>query len=167
VLDVGCGTGTLLALVAAQWQPVRLAGIDPDPAALARAARRVSGASVTVEIDRGDADALPYADAGFDHVFSSFMLHHLEGGQTLGMLREVRRVLAPAGSLHLVDFHGDEHGRGGLLTRLHHGSARMRECAVFGVGGGVVVGGLSDPCVTARGSLALGLLKYVVFRASR
>lgn len=40
VLDVGCGTGAMLHLAREQGHPGRLAGLDPDAAALARARRR-------------------------------------------------------------------------------------------------------------------------------
>jgi SAM-dependent methyltransferase len=39
VLDVGCGPGAMLACARAHGHRGRLAGIDPDPAALARASR--------------------------------------------------------------------------------------------------------------------------------
>lgn len=42
VLDVGCGTGTMLAYARERGHRGRLAGIDPDPAALERARRDAS-----------------------------------------------------------------------------------------------------------------------------
>ena len=64
-------------------------------------------------------DHMPYADASFDRVFSSFMFHHLAADEKSATLAEIRRVLKVGGSLHLLDFvrehsvHAgtEEHGR--------------------------------------------------------
>jgi ubiquinone/menaquinone biosynthesis C-methylase UbiE len=79
-------------------------GLDPDPKALARARRKTEAAGVAIRFDAGFANELPYPDASFDRVFSSLMFHHLEREAKLATLRELRRVIAPSGSLHLLDF---------------------------------------------------------------
>jgi len=120
VLDLGCGTGAL-SLIAKQAQPgIELVGLDPDPKALARARRKLERAGLTVTFEQGFGDSLPFADASFDRVISSFMFHHLESAQKPAVLREVRRVLKPRGSLHLLDFGGAGHGLGSVLARLVH-----------------------------------------------
>jgi ubiquinone/menaquinone biosynthesis C-methylase UbiE len=106
VLEIGCGTGNLL-LAAKQAEPAAVAvGLDPDLAALARAHRKARRRGLAVQLDRGYADELPYADDSVDVVLSSFMLHHLPAGQREAALREVLRVLRPGGALHLVDIDG-------------------------------------------------------------
>jgi ubiquinone/menaquinone biosynthesis C-methylase UbiE len=104
VLDIGCGTGTLAVLVKELLPSVDVTGVDPDDKAVARAARKARRRGVNVRFDRGYADALAYPDASFDRVLSSFMFHHLDRGDKERTVREVRRVLRPGGSLHLVDF---------------------------------------------------------------
>ena len=101
-LDIGCGTGTLAVLIQQLHLGVAVVGLDPDPRALARAARKAERAGVEVHFDRGFSDQLPYADASFDRVFSNIfsLLPHEEKETTLG---EVRRVLRPGGSFQLVD----------------------------------------------------------------
>ena len=42
VLDLGCGTGTLVALIKRRHPDVEVVGVDPDPAALARARPRAN-----------------------------------------------------------------------------------------------------------------------------
>lgn len=111
VLDIGCGTGTLAVAIKKRWADIDVTGIDPDPKALARAERKARRAATPIRFDQGFADQLPYPDGSFDRVFSTFMFHHLKREQQDRVLREVRRVLAPGGSLHLLDFeHTESHG---------------------------------------------------------
>ena len=126
VLDIGCGTGTLATLIKRRYPGVTVVGLDPDPKALARARRKAERAAVSIQFDQGFSDELPYPDASFDRVLSSFMFHHLQPDQREKTLREVRRVLAPGGSLHLLDFSGDEpHSHG--LARLFHSRHRFKD----------------------------------------
>lgn len=119
VLDVGCGTGSLVVELKRSRPEVEVTGLDPDPLALARARRKLERAGLEARLDEGFADELPYPDASFDRVFSSFMFHHLARDVKEGMLREVRRVLEPGGALHLADFGGEAHEHG-LLARFIH-----------------------------------------------
>ena len=103
VLDVGCGTGTF-AVAIKGWVPsAEVVGLDPDPKALARGRRKAERAGVYIRFDQGFANALPYSDGSFDRVFSSLMFHHLPEDAKFATMREVRRVLKPGGSLHLLD----------------------------------------------------------------
>ena len=122
VLDLGCGTGTLVVLLKRKYATAQIFGIDPDPKALRRAQKKVRRAGVAVQLDEGFADELPYDEGTFDRVLSSFMLHHLEDPDREKMLREVLRVLRPGGSFHLLDFAGGEdraQGRWGRLVNSH------------------------------------------------
>ncbi|MDP9373631.1 MAG: methyltransferase domain-containing protein, partial [Chloroflexota bacterium] len=99
-LDVGCGTGLLLRLLADSEERVALAGVDLDPAMIARARRRVPEVALCV----ASATALPYPDDRFDLLTSTFVLHHLDPAGQHAALVEARRVLRPGGRLVLVDF---------------------------------------------------------------
>ncbi len=70
VLEVGCGTGHWLVLLAthARW----LAGIDPSAAMLGRARQASHGACLV----RGQAEGLPWATGNFDRVFCVNAFHH-------------------------------------------------------------------------------------------
>ncbi len=118
VLDIGCGTGTFATTIKRLYPAVGVVGLDPDLDALARGRRKAQQAGVAVQFDQGFSDSLPYGDASFDRAFSSFMFHHLPKDQRETTLRQVRRVLAPGGSFHLLDF-DRSHASGGVLSRLH------------------------------------------------
>lgn len=140
VLDVGCCTGNLLRYAGRRNRNVDLVGLDPDEKALARAARKARRARLTMRLDRGYAQELPYADDSFDRVFSSLMLHHLDSPSKDAMLAEVRRVLRPDGLLVLADMVLDEHGghgHGGRVHRRGGPGGRMREQLRDNVGDGV------------------------------
>jgi len=123
VLDIGCGTGTLAVLIERLHPTVVVTGLDPDPKALARAAAKAVKARVAVRFDRGFADALPYADATFDRVFSSMMFHHIPRNDRTNVLTEIRRVLKPGGSLEFLDIDMAGTGQRSFLARLLHGPA--------------------------------------------
>ncbi|MCF7550563.1 class I SAM-dependent methyltransferase [Pseudonocardia sp. WMMC193] len=107
VLDIGCGTGEV-ALRAAEAVPsARVTGVDPDGDAIAVARRKAAARGLGARFEQGYAQHLPAGDGSVDRVVSSLMLHHLPEDATLATLHEVRRVLAPGGSLHLVDTDAD------------------------------------------------------------
>jgi len=104
VLDLGCGTGTFAVALARRYPTTSITGLDADATALAIARRKADAAPVAVAFEQGRAEALPFPDASFEHVASSLLFHHLTRGQKAAALREVRRVLKPAGALHLADW---------------------------------------------------------------
>jgi len=109
VLDIGCGTGTLLRLLAGIEPHVAATGLDPDPKALARARHKLRTARSDITLDLGYSDTLPYGPATFERVFSTFMFHHLDERAKAATLLEILRVLKPRGALMLLDF--ADHGR--------------------------------------------------------
>jgi ubiquinone/menaquinone biosynthesis C-methylase UbiE len=120
-LDVGCGTGRLLAAVHEAWPGLRLTGLDLSPPYLAEA-RRLVGKTARVKLIEGAAEKLPFADRSLDLVFSSFLLHELPHDVRLAALREMARVLAPDGLVVIVDSlqKGDRPEWDGLLDLFPH-----------------------------------------------
>jgi SAM-dependent methyltransferase len=162
VLDIGCGTGTMAVLIKQLHPAADVVGIDPDPDALAVCKRKANRAGLAIEFDRGFADHMPYADASFDRVFSSFMFHHLTADEKSATLQEIRRVLKAGASLHLLDFvrpHGtqskpSEHGplvhRGGAVAERIEG----RMTAIMDEAGFV------DATEVSRGRIFFGAIAY-------
>ncbi len=77
VLDLGCGTGTLLPLLKTQCPRAEVVGLDGDPAVLALARRKAAAAGLSVELREGLTTAPPFEPASFDRILSSVLFHHL------------------------------------------------------------------------------------------
>ena len=163
VLDVGCGTGTLATLIKRLHPEVEVVGLDPDPKALARARRKAERAAVSVQFDQGFGDELPYAEASFDRVFSSFMFHHLPAEEKGTTLHEARRVLKTDGEFYMMDFEGP-HGVHGLLARLLHAKKALADNAEDRVLGLMREAGFTDPKKLGRRTMLFGGVAY--YRAS-
>jgi len=127
VLDLGCGTGSLVIQLKRQHPHLEVVGLDPDRKALGRARRKASAAGVAVELDQGFSYALGYRSASFDLVLSSFMFHHLQHGERERTLREVYRVLKLGGRFLLLDFEVRESGTHHVLSRLFHKHATVEQ----------------------------------------
>jgi ubiquinone/menaquinone biosynthesis C-methylase UbiE len=161
LLDIGCGTGTL-AVAIKGWLPgAQVAGLDPDPRALARARRKARNAGVAIAFVQGFADDLPYPEASFDRVFSSLMFHHLPFGTKLPALREVRRVLKPGGSLHLLDFEQEGPHSHNPLAHWLHSSKHMQGNQSEQILGWMREAGFADARLVARQQRIFGKIAYL------
>jgi SAM-dependent methyltransferase len=92
VLEIGCGTGANGPVLAGGGRFA--VGIDTSLIALALAGASERGHAARV---RGDALALPFADASFDLVAALDVLEHV--GDHAAAVRELRRVLRPRGAV--------------------------------------------------------------------
>jgi 2-polyprenyl-3-methyl-5-hydroxy-6-metoxy-1,4-benzoquinol methylase len=91
LLDIGCGDGAFLAIARdCGW---RVLGVELDPAAAARAARR------GLEVVQGDIGALDGHEGRFDAVTLSHVIEHVH--DPLHLLRACHRLLKPGGQLWL------------------------------------------------------------------
>ncbi|MBF6589208.1 MAG: class I SAM-dependent methyltransferase [Ktedonobacterales bacterium] len=100
VLEVGCGTGTLLAdLVAAGYACAAIDRSPPMVAAARRRLRRRGHPLTAARIQRADVRHLPFATAAFDDVVSTFPTDYITDLMALG---EIARVLRPGGRFIVV-----------------------------------------------------------------
>ncbi|MFY4717745.1 class I SAM-dependent methyltransferase [Streptomyces sp. LaBMicrA B280] len=97
VLDLGCGDGLLLELLARDGGR-ELAGVDLSPQSLALARRRPGLGAARLHIGR--AQELPFADGSFDACVSHLALMLM--GDIEQVAAEVARVLVPGGVLACV-----------------------------------------------------------------
>ncbi len=160
VLDIGCGTGTFAVAIKRCLPTVDVVGLDPDPKALARCHRKARAAGVSIRFDQGFASALPYADAGFDRVFSSFMFHHVPQEAKLATLREAGRVLKPGGSLHLLDIVEPGRHSHNPLPRWLHTSQPMRDNTLERILNWMSEAGLREPQTVTSDQKLFGRIVY-------
>ena len=100
LLEIGVGTGTLLAELARKAE--RVIGVDHSPAMLDEARRRLVREGLQgAELRLGEMTHLPISDAGAGCVVANMVLHHAAHPQTV--LAEIARVLEPGGTLICAD----------------------------------------------------------------
>ena len=104
VLDLGCGTGSQLAVVKERLPSVSAYGVDGDIRILRMARKKMLHRSLDVCFQNGLSFQLPYFDNSFDCVISSLMFHHLTFENKKRTSLEIFRVLRTGGIFHLADF---------------------------------------------------------------
>ncbi len=117
VLEIGCGTGRNLVRAARAWPGAQFFGIDISAEMLDTAGANLarSGKGGAVRLAQGDATSFDpvalFGRPGFDRVFISYALSMIPDWEAA--IEQAVTVLAPGGSLHIVDF-----GRQERLPRL-------------------------------------------------
>lgn len=104
-LDVGCGTGALAQTILERAAPREVTGADPSEGYVAYARGSVGDTRTTFRV--ADAQALPFADAGFDAVVSALVLNFIP--DPARALSEMRRVVRPGGTVagYVWDYAGE------------------------------------------------------------
>ena len=91
ILDVGCGVGNTLSLLAKKYP--RLAGIDVSGACISAARERIAN----VDFATYDGIHLPHPDGSFDVAFAICVFHHVALFDRGPLVRDIKRVLRPGG----------------------------------------------------------------------
>jgi ubiquinone/menaquinone biosynthesis C-methylase UbiE len=100
VLDVAAGNGNCSLAAARRW--CQVTSTDYVPALLENGRRRAEADRLPVVFEEADAEALPFADASFDVVLSSFgVMFTPNHGQAA---RELLRVCRPGGRIGLANW---------------------------------------------------------------
>ena len=112
VLELGCGTGRNLALAARRYPQARFFGLDISAQMLATAEAALARTAIGSKVRLAQADATDFdpqtlfGRERFDRVYISYSLSMIPGWQAC--VQQALGVLAPGGSLHIVDFGSQE-----------------------------------------------------------
>jgi ubiquinone/menaquinone biosynthesis C-methylase UbiE len=123
IADIGCGTGSFLALLGRTAKCAKLMGVDPDDRILRRARRKLGAAGIVVTLKQGylrDVRAL-LADAGVNKIASSLVFHQVPLAEKRAGFSSIYSALRPGGELHVADF-------GLQRTRLMRSLFRIVQC---------------------------------------
>lgn len=103
ILEVGCGVGAQIAVLLRRWPDLVVTGVDRAAVQLGQAREFLKSivAAGRVRLFRGDGTRLPFPDGSFDGAFVCWVLEH--AGDPVGILKEIRRVLAPGGVLYATE----------------------------------------------------------------
>jgi cyclopropane fatty-acyl-phospholipid synthase-like methyltransferase len=127
VVDFGCGTGTLVLMIAQTHPAARVVGLDVDEKILAIARAKIGAAAAVVELRQGLVQEVGLAPGSVDRVLTSLVLHHLATEEKRSALRALHAALKPGGELHVLDFGPPHNALMSLLSkplRLFDGRAR-------------------------------------------
>lgn len=97
ILDLGCGSGSLLKYLAPHVTDPHYTGIDASARAIEES--RADFGSPMIEFVQGDLHSLPFCDHSFDFAFSHMVFALIESPEEAA--QEVARVLKPGGTFRL------------------------------------------------------------------
>jgi SAM-dependent methyltransferase len=103
VLDVATGSGNTALAAARRWGEVT--GIDFVPALLERARERAACERLPITFQEGDAESIPFADASFDVVLSTFGAIFAPDQEKVAS--ELLRVCRPSGKIGMANWTPD------------------------------------------------------------
>jgi ubiquinone/menaquinone biosynthesis C-methylase UbiE len=106
ILDVGCGTGTMLLALKARTPGVRLLGLDPDPDpdVLARAEKKMRGRIDDIALLTGFARDAARHVRDADKVYSSLVFDQAPMAEKRSGFEAILDALKPGGVFHLCDY---------------------------------------------------------------
>ena len=106
VLDLGCGSGTLISRVADLYPDAEIYGVDSSELMVQRSVERFGGRP-NVHIALGTAVQVPLPSGYVHCMMSNLALHHVPPAERAVCAAEIARVLKPGGRLAYTDMFSD------------------------------------------------------------
>jgi ubiquinone/menaquinone biosynthesis C-methylase UbiE len=101
VLDVGCGTGDFVRLLAPLVSPGRAIGVDLSETMIGEASQRFDSSSPNLSFRVSSVLELPFENGDFDRIIATQLLLHVP--DPWEALAEMNRVLAPDGMISVTE----------------------------------------------------------------
>ncbi|BDM73280.1 methyltransferase type 11 [Streptomyces nigrescens] len=162
VLEAGCGVGAQTVHLVRSSPGAQIVAVDHSEESLAQARAHVTAQAPAAPVTWRHADLrqLPFPRASFDHVFTCFVLEHLQ--DPAQALAELRRVLRPGGTLTVIE--GD-HG-----SALFHPDSRHAQTVIdhqvrlqSAAGGNALIGRELHPLLARAGYAAITVRPRTVY----
>ena len=133
VLDCGCGTGPMIAILSEKYPKKHYTGLDLTPEMIEKAKQKnLTNAEFVV----GDCENLPFADNSFDVVICTNSFHHYPNPQDF--FNSAYRVLKKGGRLVLRDYTSSDfvvwlmnHLEMPLANLVGHGDVKIHKASEF------------------------------------
>lgn len=104
LLDIATGTGDMAILAACMLAPCRVTGLDISEGMLETGRKKVAAQSLedSIQLLKGDAEAINYPDETFDSVMVAFGVRNFQ--DLARGIREMRRVMKTGGKMVILEF---------------------------------------------------------------
>jgi tRNA (cmo5U34)-methyltransferase len=102
ILDLGCGTGNLTALILSKFPNAEVYALDISPEILNQCKVRFKEHSNVFYIEQGFKD-LTFEDNYFDLIVSSIAIHHVNDVTKVNLYQKIKEILKPRGIFEFAD----------------------------------------------------------------
>lgn len=119
VVDLGCGFGKSTRPFAVVYPDAEVVGLDLSAPVLRLAHAQAAQHELAIRFVQADAAATGLEDGSVDLVTATMLIHEIPPADLAEVFTEIARILAPGGSVRILDFHPTGDGPRDLAMREH------------------------------------------------